>query len=134
MAHEVEIYSWHGTRIPSEWINDKKSLTPETALTWENIEQRRCAAEIIGWDKVLEKIPHTVIDDDEDKHVGTLLEAELPDIGKGRFLKVLCGTGRTFCLPVESKFNTALEANASLGGWQPSMKESPENFIPFYRS
>ena len=103
---------WHGVRIPDAWLTDKSSLTPELALTWENIEQRRCACEILGWSKVLATLNARVIDAD-DPEIGELLEAEIPGSGKERFLRVRCGTGRTFVLPVPRDMKTALEAN----GW-----------------
>lgn len=106
------VYSWHGVRIPSEWIEDKENLSPETALTWPNIEQRRCAAEILGWHNVIKKLKTKVIDEDGDPEIGTLLEVEIPEIGKEKFLQVLCGTGRTFCIPVPPKMKTAIEAQA----------------------
>src|SRR5262249_27815040 len=43
------LYAWHGIRIPCWWIEDKESLTPEIALRWENVEQRRAACELLGW-------------------------------------------------------------------------------------
>ena len=106
------VYAWRGTRIPEDWIEDKNSITPQTALTWGNIEQRRVAAEIIGWDKVIQQLSPKIIDKDQDPMIGELLEVELPGMGRERFLKVLCGTGRTFALPVPPEMTTALEANA----------------------
>lgn len=106
------IYSWHGTRIPSEWIENKKSLTPEIALTWSNIEQRRCAAEILGWDNVIQQLNSVVIDEDGDPEIGTLLEVDIPEIGREKFLRVKCGTGRMFCIPVPPDMKTAIEAQA----------------------
>ncbi len=106
------VYAWHGVRIPSEWIEHKADLTPKIALTWNNIEQRRCACEIIGWARILRELKSEVIDADDDPSIGTLLEVEIPDIGKEKFLQVLCGTGRTFALPVPPNMKTALEANA----------------------
>lgn len=106
------VYSWHGTRIPKEWIENKSALTPEIALTWENIEQRRCACEILGWATILRKLDARVIDSDPDPMIGNLLEVELPELGTERFLQVLCGTGRTFAIPVPPNMKTALEANA----------------------
>jgi hypothetical protein len=106
------VYSWNGTRIPADWIENRDNLDPTLALTWENIEQRRCAAEIIGWHIVLDKLDSVVVDEDGDPEIGTLLEVDLPDIGKERFLKVLCGTGRTFALPVPPEMKTALEAQS----------------------
>jgi hypothetical protein len=106
------IYAWHGVRIPSEWIEDKKSLSPETALKWGNLEQRRAACEIVGWDKILSELKAVCVDRNNDPQIGELLEVNLPDSGKEKFLRVVCGTGRTFALPVPPEMKTALEANA----------------------
>ena len=106
------LYHWHGVRVPAEWIEDRANLDPRIALTWENIEQRRVAAEIIGWDRVLEQVEATTVNEDEDPEIGTLLEVDLPDIGRERFLRVQCGTGRHFAIPVPPEMQTALEANA----------------------
>jgi len=111
-ADGFDVYSWHGVRVPEEWIKDKKSLTAKTAITWENTEQRRAACEILGWINVLKELNSRVIDEDADEQVGTLLEVEIPDIGTERFLKVTCGTGRQFAIPVPPDVETALAANA----------------------
>lgn len=50
------VYSWHGVSIPKEWITERDKLTANTALTWENIEQRRAACEIVTWAKVLREM------------------------------------------------------------------------------
>jgi len=106
------MHFWHGTAIPSEWVeNPPETLDPALALNWENIEQRRCLAEIIGWNRILEKLNPEVINEDEPE-IGTLLRVDLPGSGKEQFLKVRCGTGRTFVLPVPPDMKTALEANA----------------------
>ena len=60
---------------------------------------------------MLEQLDAKVIDEDEDPMIGTLLEVNLPGVGSEMFLKVLCGTGRTFALPVPPDMKTALEAN-----------------------
>lgn len=112
------VYSWHGTRIPAEWIRDK-SLDAKTALTWENIEQRRAACEILGWVNVLKELNAKVIDEDEDPMIGTLLRVDIPDIGEEQFLRVLCGTGREFAIPVPPTVKTALEANSWTYGIDP---------------
>jgi hypothetical protein len=106
------VYSWNGVRVPGEWIENRETLDPRIALTWENIEQRRCAAEIIGWDKVLDKLDSKIIDDDGDPEIGILIEVDLPDVGRERFLKVQCGTGRIFALPVPPDMKSALEAQS----------------------
>jgi hypothetical protein len=114
------VYAWHGTSIPAEWIENKSKLTAKIALTWENIEQRRCAAEIIGWATILRELNSKVIDSDEDPMIGNLLEVDIPDIGREKFLQVICGTGRTFAIPVPPDCKTALEANAWTYGVDPN--------------
>lgn len=104
-ADGFEIFSWHGTTIPDEWIID--GVDVKTAITWENIEQRRCACEIPGWAKVINELGGVVIDEDEDPYMGSLIEVDIPDIGKERFVKVLCGTSREFAIPVPSTMQTA---------------------------
>lgn len=111
-----QIFAWHGTTIPDKWITERQSLKPETALTWPNIEQRRCAAEIIGWALVIGSLKHTVIDRDKDPLIGTLVEVSLPDAGRQKFLLVHCPTGRDFALVAYSSAKTALEANAASYG------------------
>lgn len=106
------LYHWHGVSIPPEWIECRSSLTPQVALTWPNIEQRRCACEILGWDAILSALDAKKIDVDVDPEIGELLEVTLPEIGRERFLRVRCGTGRTFALPVPPNMKTALQANA----------------------
>jgi hypothetical protein len=106
------LYHWHGVRIPTEWIENKAGLTAKTALTWANVEQRRAACELVGWDRILSELKSKTIDRDEDPMIGELVEVTLPDIGKEKFLRVVCGTGRKFALPVPPQMKTALEANA----------------------
>ena len=114
---------WHGTRIPDEWLADKTSLTPQTALTWQNIEQRRAACEILGWNAILRELDATTINADTDPQIGELVEVTIPEIGRERFLRVHCGTGREFALPVPPSMRTALEANAWTYGY-----DTPETF------
>ena len=109
---DYSMYAWHGLAIPEDWIKNKAALTPESALTWHNVEQRRAACEILGWATILEKLDSTLVDQDDDPLVGELIEVNLPDIGREKFLKVRCGTGRTFALPVPPEMMTALQANA----------------------
>jgi hypothetical protein len=119
-ADGFSVYSWHGVRIPGDWIEHKNTkLTPKIALTWANLEQRRCACEILGWAKILKDLKAKVIDEDGDPEIGILVEVNLPDIGKEKFLKVLCGTGREFAIPVPPEMKTALEANAWTYDLQP---------------
>jgi hypothetical protein len=105
------LHHWHGTAIPAEWVTGKKPSAQE-ALTWSNVEQRRAACEIVGWSNVLDQLKAKVIDKHENEEIGTLLEVNLPDSGKQKFLSVRCGTGRLFSIPVSKSCRTALEANS----------------------
>ena len=104
------VYCWHGTRIPADWIEQAPSA--EEALEWENLEQRRAACEIVGWHNILRELDARTIHKDEDPQIGELVEVNIPDIGNEKFLRVLCGTGREFALPVPPEMTTALQANA----------------------
>jgi hypothetical protein len=95
----------------------ERTLTPQIALKWENAEQRRCALEILGWEKVLDAIGAETIDTDPDPEIGVLLRADLPDAPGAQFLRVRCGTGRMFMHSVPSqeedqRIKTALDAQA----------------------
>ncbi len=102
---------WRGTRIPDEWMLGQKPTAAEL-LKWENIEQRRAGFEIIGWSSLLSELDAKVIDQHSNPEIGTLLEANIPDSGKERFLKATCGTGREFVIPVSKNVKTAVEAQA----------------------
>ena len=106
---------WRGTAVPREWIEHPESIDPSLALTHENAEMRRVVAEIVGWDKVLARLDPQTIDEDADPMIGTLLEVTIEG-ERERFLRVLCGTGRTFALPVPPTMKTALSAQAWLWG------------------
>jgi hypothetical protein len=106
------IYAVHGVRVPADWIEHSNNLDVKTALTWSNIEQRRAAAEILGWERVLNALSPSVVDEDRDPMIGTLLRVDLPDAPRSQFLKVRCGTGRNFVIAVPEHVTTALEANA----------------------
>jgi uncharacterized protein DUF6745 len=113
------VYYLHGVEVPGEWLEDRKQLTAKIALTWQNLEQRRVAVELIGWAKILSdpSLKAKIIDEDGDPQIGTLLEVKLPDLERPcRFVKVQCGTGREFAVGVPREVNTALEAQAWMQG------------------
>jgi hypothetical protein len=133
-ADGMGLYAWHGVRVPEFFIMQKHLLTPEMALTWENVEQRRAACEILGWANVLEhpSLNPVIINEDE-PHIGTILQVDLPDAPKQWFIKYRCGTGRWFAEAVNDKnYNTALKANAAGNGWRG--QGDPMSFIPMIRS
>ena len=110
------LYFYHGVSIPSEWIEDSLPSAAE-AVKWSNIEQRRAACEMIGWDSILNELKAKIIDEDGDPEIGTLLEVMLPN-GEGdeptpeKFLRVKCGTGRFFALPVPPEMATTIQAQS----------------------
>ena len=120
------LYHWHGTAVPEHWIMDKKSLSAKEAITWANIEQRRAACEILGWASILKELNAKVIDTDGDPEIGELVEVDIPDIGKEKFLRVLCGTKREFALPVPPDMKTALEAQSWTWDLKPADFKIPE--------
>jgi hypothetical protein len=106
------IHCWHGTTVPADWIERRETLTPTLALGQPNIELRRAACEILGWQRILSELNARTIEKDADPTIGELLEVELPGSGRERFLRVLCGTGRVFAIPMPPHVKTALEGNA----------------------
>lgn len=127
-ADGYSVYSWRGINVPQEWIEEKESLKPETALKWENMEQRRAACEILGWERILSELGSVSVNKDNDPQIGELVEVEIPDVGKEKFLRVQCGTGRMFALPVPPDMQTALQANAWTWGLE------PHQYIPEIRT
>lgn len=119
-------YFWRGTQVPDAWITDQSSLTPSMALTWPNVEQRRAACEIVGWHRILSELPSRVIDKHADPQIGALIEVVLPDAGPERFLRVMCGTGREFAIPVPRRLRTAVGAQAWTWGLSAKEFKSPE--------
>ncbi len=107
----LNLYHWHGVRIPREWITTKPP-SPKEALSWKNMEQRWAACEIIGWKNIICELDAKVINENPDPEIGTLLEVGIPNFGRNRFLRVRCGTGREFVLAVPPTMRTARQANA----------------------
>jgi hypothetical protein len=122
-----EIYAVRGIVIPKEWITGPM-ISATDALHWANVEQRIIACEIIGWDNILDGLSHKVLDEDPDPEIGTLIEVDIPESGKEKFLKVRCGTGRTIYLKADPDAKTALEANAA------SYQYRAANFKPEVRT
>jgi len=105
-----EVHAWHGTVFPEEWIKTKP--TAQEALYWRNIEQRRVAFEMLGWETILGELDCVSLDKDKNPEIGELVSVKIPGIGEDRFLRVTCGTGRNFTLPVPPDMTTARQANA----------------------
>ncbi len=119
-----EIYSWHGVQVPKEWIAGD-GPTINDALHHENTENRRAACEILGWDNILDELNARVIDAHPDPEIGTLVEVQIPDIGAERFIRVNCGTGRKFALPVPPDTATAMAGQIWVNQWD-GADDAPE--------
>ena len=108
---------------------DKSFLTAKIALGQENTEKRRAACEIVGWAKILKDLNAKTINVDAPQ-IGTLVEVDLPDSGKEKFLRVMCGTGREFAIPVPREIETALQANL----WTYGIDKADKSFLPEIRT
>ena len=85
------LYAWHGTAVPSEWIENKESVDPASVLKTDNVEQRAAGAAIIGWAKMLDVLDAKIIDSDPDPDHGDLIELTLPGLPEpGLFLRAYC--------------------------------------------
>lgn len=109
---DLEIYVLEGTEVPAEWITHKAQVDPSLVFTHPNVEQRRVLRNHLGWEKILTKFPVKSVDMHFDATVGELLEVELPELGRRRFLRMLCATGRTMIEQVDPDCQTAWGAQA----------------------
>ena len=90
-ASGYSIYAWNGTRVPSEWIENRETLDPNEVLRCENVEQRAVGMAIVGWAKALDILPHRIIDSDPNPDHGDLLEVTLDGLNEpGLFLRAYC--------------------------------------------
>jgi hypothetical protein len=126
----IRDYYWRGVHVPESWIMDRGSLKADVALSEPNIERRRAACEILGWDAILKNLGAATIDKDGDPQIGELVEVKLPGENNkkitARYLRVQCGTGRKFavCVPPDTK--TALDAQAWMLGLSLDKFQRPE--------
>jgi hypothetical protein len=124
---ELAVYAWHGTRFPGEWLTPD-GLDSAKALAESNVELRRVACEILGWDRVLAELPHRVLDADPDPEIGTLISIDLPDSPDTRYVRARCGTGRMIYYQTDSEVRTALEAV------EKSYNLKPGEYAPEFRT
>ncbi len=120
------VSAWHGTRVPDEWLADRKALTPQIALTWQNVDQRAAACEILGWANIIAALNPRVIDEDADPQIGRLIEVDLPDHGPQKFIHAWCGTGREIAVMADRNAKTIIEAQAASYGLKASDFQIPE--------
>lgn len=110
------LYAWHGVFIPAEWITAPATVDPGLVLNHPNAELARCLGEILGWDAVLSRVAaREVACDSNPLTGGVLLEVQIAGVSR-RFVRVICGTGRTFVLEVDPSATTVLGAIAGTYG------------------
>ena len=126
-----EIYAWHGTRVPGDWINNPGSTDPAEVIKVENVEQRAAGCAILGWSRMADRLSRKVIEGDPDSDIGALIELTLPGLPEpGRFLMAQCPRNGTICegvprvsdidgLPIE----TAIAAQA----WRDCLPQAEYN-------
>ena len=111
------VHAWNGMIFPEEWIQNKPSASD--ALYMRNGEHRRIACEMLGWENILNELDVDTIDKDIDPEIGELVEASI-NYEAQKFLRVTCGTGRDFAIPVPPEMTTARQANAWTWGLGPN--------------
>ena len=111
------VHAWNGMIFPEEWLVAKPSESD--AINMRNGEHRRIACEMVGWHTILNELEAVTIDKDDDAEIGELVEVSIR-YETQKFLRVTCGTGRNFAIPVPPNMRTAREANAWTWGLQPS--------------
>ncbi|MGL6209705.1 MAG: DUF6745 domain-containing protein, partial [Paracoccaceae bacterium] len=126
-----ELYHWHGTRVPDEWILDKDFLTPQIALSQENTALRIAAMEILGWPKIIDMLEGKVVN----RHPEGLLGGELIAIDKAKFnpdetgvlmfLKAECPRNGIIAFRVPDDTKTAHQAQAWKAGLPPDIYQLP---------
>lgn len=107
-----KLYHWRGVAVPARWIERRDALTSAEVFAEQNAERRRAGCEILGWDRVLHGVDAKLVDADGDPQIGTLYEGQIPGAKKCGFLKVECGTGREFVIPVPPGMPSAIAAQA----------------------
>ena len=86
-----ELFYWKGVHIePSLW-HSRETMSAEEILNHPNTEVRRCLLEMVGYEKLLAKTPHQVLD--EDPETGAVLyKVDVPDDEALVVVKVIDGT------------------------------------------
>jgi len=116
------VYTWHGTNIPSEWIEQPETLTPKAVLTEKNIEVRAAGIELMGWANMLDELDAELVSSDPDPLIGNLYSVTLPDIdGRHLIVKYTCPRNGVMGQPVPSEnhingevIDTVMKAKAFL--------------------
>jgi hypothetical protein len=121
-ADGTKCYAWNGTAVPSEWIEDKSTLAPKTALGQTNANLRAAAIQIVGWPKMIDMLDAKVVNQHPEGMLGgQLLAVKKAKIAIGsrgtmKFLRAECPRNGTICFRVPDEITTAHEAQAWKSG------------------
>lgn len=126
------VHAWNGTRVPSEWIEDRDNLDPLTVLKTENVEQRAAGCAIVGWEKMLDHLDHRIVDSDPDPDHGDLVEVHIPGLDEpGLYLKALCPRNSYICegVPNVSEIDgRPIKTVRAAQAWRIGMREDEFSF------
>lgn len=133
-ADGFSAFFYKGTELEPNWVLYKDHISPELALTHSNTTVRQALSELLGWARILEALPQTVLDEHPDPQMGTLIETVISVPGtdrkeKQKFLKVQCGTGRMFAILCPEQVQTVQEAQSVNYGFT-----SPDRYKPYIRT
>lgn len=131
MRNGWHVCAYEGVKFPNEWL--KKLPEPTEALSIENVELRRVACEMLGWENILQHLGYEVVHTDPNPAIGELVLVNIPGSGPEYYLRVTefpDGTGRKFALYLGSKeemqINTAMEAQRLIWGLEDDEEYCPE--------
>ena len=125
------LYHWHGTSIPSEWIETPASLTAKVALEQTDTNLRIAAIQILGWAKLVDQLGAKVVN----RHPEGLLGGELLAVAKSKInartrgtMKILraeCPRNGIVAFRVPDEITTAHEAQAWKAGLPANIYKLP---------
>lgn len=131
MRNGWHVCAYEGVKFPNEWL--KKLPEPAEVLSIENVELRRVACEMLGWENILQHLGYEVVHTDPNPAIGELVLVNIPGSGPEYYLRVTefpDGTGRKFALYLGSKeemqINTAMEAQRLIWGLEDDEEYCPE--------
>jgi hypothetical protein len=119
-ADSYSLYSWHGTRLPAKWVEERATIDPIEILREQNVEQRAAGAACIGWPRMLSALDYRIVDADPDPSHGELIELKLEGLPRpGRFLKAECPRNGIIVEGVPFEIDSVIAAQAWRVGLEP---------------
>lgn len=125
------IHVWHGTRVPSDWIEVPESIQPADVLGHQDGNMRAAGIQIFGWERFISKLGAKVIDrHPEGMSGGELLAVKKSVIqprtpGVMKLLHAQCPRNGSICFRVPDDIMTAHEAQAWSRGLSPELFKLP---------